>query len=101
MEVMNQHSLAQLVGQPVDICGVARDAAAGAVVLLSDRTPVYIHGLDAWDAKYEGKPVKATGVLRHRHVAPEARVDADGAVSHGVSGASYVLEGASWTLDAP
>ena|SRR5437870_1237846 len=96
---MDDKTLAQHVGKQADITGVARDAMAGAVVLTDDRTPVYIDGLRAWDDSVSGSRVRVSGTLRHRGVAPTASVAKDGSVSHGMDGASYVLEDASWQVE--
>jgi predicted oxidoreductase len=66
------------VGRTVTLVGVARDAVAGAVVLLSDRTPVYVAGVDSWDSAWDRKRVRVTGVLRLRAIAPEPKVNEKG-----------------------
>lgn len=95
---MDLHSI---VDRQATVVGTARNAHMGAVVLTEDRTPVYIAGLQEWDGAFDFKKVKASGMLRFRPIAPIASVDADGAVSHGMSGAVFVLDGASWSLDKP
>ena len=42
-----------LVGQNVTLIGVAYDAHSGAMLLLSDETPVFISGLDCWDDEWD------------------------------------------------
>ncbi len=88
-------SLDQLVGNNVTIEGTARNAAAGAVVLTEDRTPVYVAGLERWDRTLDGKKVSASGTLRRE--ASDELVNAKGEHNSGV-GAHFVLEGPSWKL---
>jgi len=81
----------------VTITGVARNAMAGAVVVVAtaeaeprsvaetkDRPlgsqledleggPVYIEGRDSWDDAFDGKEVKVTGTLIKRSIAPQVR----------------------------
>lgn len=76
--------------------GKARDAKAGAVVVLDSGEPVYIEGLDGWPSDIEGKRVRATGVLKRKKLIPDPVVDSDGAISQGAEGDQTVLEGASW-----
>ena len=90
--------LDSMLDKKATITGVAGNARMGAVVLTDDRTPIYIDGLESWaDTDLAGQQVEVSGTLRSRSLAPQATVDADGAVSHGMDGASsYVLENASW-----
>lgn len=88
--------LQQLVDNDVTIEGTARNAAAGAVVLTDDRTPIYIDGLDAWDRATDGKKVRAKGKLRKRNAGP--LVNTKGEHSHGVPGDRFVLEQPSWSV---
>lgn len=87
------------VGTEATIEGTARNAHAGAVLVTEDRTPIYIDGLSSWSSTgFDGKNVSVTGMLRQRSLAPDPVTDADGAVSHGMDGDSYVFENASWKL---
>ena len=76
--------------------GKARDAKAGAVVVLDGGEPVYIEGLDYWPSDIEGKRVRATGFLKQKKLIPDPVVDSEGAISQGAEGDQTVLEGASW-----
>ena len=86
----------QFLDQTVTLVGVARDAHSGAVVLLSDGTPVYVVGLDEWDEQWNRKQIKITGTLRKRELAPDPEVGPNGEVSHGMFGDALVLEDAVW-----
>jgi len=89
-------SLDQQVGTKVTIRGTARNAAAGAVVLTDDRTPVYVAGLDRWDRATDGKQISASGTLRK--VGGDPVVNDRGEHSHGVPGDRFVLEQPTWTV---
>ena len=86
-----------LVGQNVTLIGVAYDAHSGAMLLLSDETPVFISGLDCWDDEWDRKTLKVSGTLRNKELAPDPEVNEDGEVSHGMFGNSLILDGATWT----
>lgn len=92
-------ALTSQVDQQVTLRGTARNAHLGAVLVMEDRTPVYIDGLDGWNDAFDFQSVAVTGTLRFRSVAPNATVDDDGAISHGMAGANYVFEDATWSLD--
>ena len=78
------------------VSGTAHQAMMGAVVFTAEGTPVYIAGLREWDDGRSGKSIEVTGVLRKKSLGPDPTVDEDGAVSHGIEGTQYVLEGATW-----
>jgi hypothetical protein len=85
-----------LVGQQVTLAGTARDAHEGAVVLLSDRTPVYVKGLFSWDDALDRKKIVVTGTLRLSAGSNEPLVNAAGEHSHGSEGDMLVIEDATW-----
>ena len=87
---------AHLVGQTITLVGTARDAHLGAVVLLSDNTPVFIDGLPMWDDQWDGKRIRVTGLLKDDSIAPDPEVNQQGEVSHGMYGDAFVLVDASW-----
>ncbi len=87
-----------LLGQQITAVGQAFDAHQGAVVLLSDRTPLYVAGLDCWDDAFLRKQVRVSGVLRRGKLAPDPTVNAKGEVSHGMEGEDFIIEQASWEL---
>ncbi|MCP4867292.1 MAG: hypothetical protein GY898_01060 [Proteobacteria bacterium] len=91
--------LATQVGQTITITGEAGNARMGAIVFTPDRTAVYLLGKEEWETENR-QTVTVTGTLRSVSLAPNATVDKDGAVSHGMDGDSWVLEGATWTLDS-
>lgn len=84
------------VGQQVTLVGVAHNAQSGAMVLLADRTPVYVRGLDEWDRKLHKQRVKVVGTLRDGSVAPQATVNAKGEYSAGIDGDALYVEQATW-----
>jgi hypothetical protein len=93
--------LDSMLGQAVTLKGRAGNAMLGAVVVLEDRTPLYVEGLAEWDDAANGRSVSASGVLRRKRLAPEAEWDSQGGRSHGVEGTNWVLEGATWKLESP
>ncbi len=88
-------SLAERAGSQLAVEGVARDAAAGAVVITKDG-PVYVAGLAGWDEATLGQHVIVRGTLRVE--AGGAQVTERGEHVHGVPGDRFVLEAATWSL---
>jgi hypothetical protein len=76
--------------------GVARDAKGGAVVV-TDRGPVYIAGLDAWPAALAGRTVEVTGVLRQMKHIPDP-VGPGNTVAQGAWGEQTVIVEATWRV---
>ncbi|HIA00479.1 MAG TPA: hypothetical protein EYN06_02970 [Myxococcales bacterium] len=86
------------IDQDVTLSGKAFDAMLGAVVVLDDRTPVYVSGVTRWDSATHGQSIEASGTLRKRSLGPDPVTDDDGGISHGIAGTQFVLENAQWTL---
>lgn len=85
----------EFLDQAVTLVGIARNAAAGAMVLLSDGTPVFIRGLTSWDRALDRKQVKVEGI--QRQTPPRGPLsNAKGEHLHGSGGEELVLEGAVW-----
>jgi len=82
--------------QAVTLAGTALDAQSGAVVMLSDRTPVYIADLPYWADEWFKKDIVVSGTLRFRSLAPDPSEDADGNQNPGMPGEDFVLENAVW-----
>jgi hypothetical protein len=90
--------LDRLVDQPVTLTGTARDARLGAVLVLDDRTPVYLAGVEEWPGAANGAQVSVAGTLRRRKLLPDPVVGPDGGISDGLQGLSFVVEGAAWSV---
>ena len=76
--------------------GVARDAKGGAVVV-TDRGPVYVLGLDAWPRDLAGRTVEVTGVVRQKKHLPDP-VGPGNTVAQGAWGRQTVVVEATWRL---
>ncbi len=82
--------------QELTLQGTARNAHAGALVVLSDRRTIYVGGLQEWPEALDRKTVRVTGVLRRRKLAPDPEVNSKGEVSHGMQGSVTVVDDATW-----
>ena len=80
------------LGQKITILGIAKDAKGGAVLLTSDKEPIYIKGLDSWTPELFDKQLKVTGVLKEEKFIPDPIIDEDGSISTGAYGNQLVLE---------
>jgi hypothetical protein len=97
---MEELDLEKKVNQQITVRGTAQNARLGAVIMISDDTPIYLEGSEEWNDDFTEREVDVTGVLRRKLLAPEATVNSQGEISHGIDGANYVLESPSWTLVA-
>jgi hypothetical protein len=78
----------------VTLRGVARDAKGGAVVV-TDRGPVYVAGLDAWPAALAGRTVEVTGIVRQTKHIPDP-VGPGNTVAQGAWGEQTMIVEATW-----
>ncbi len=85
-----------MMDQEVTLLGTARNAHAGALVVLSDRKTIYVLGLQSWPKELDRKQVRVTGTLRRTKLAPDPEVNDEGEVSHGMKGRVTVVADASW-----
>jgi hypothetical protein len=84
--------LKAMVGKRVRIAGTAQNAKGGAVLLV-EKTPLYLAGLEAWPAGVVlGKPVIVGGTIVDRQYLPEASKSTKGEVSQGAVGTQLVIE---------
>ena len=84
------------IGQKITILGIAKDAKGGAVLLTSNKEPIYIKGLDSWPTELFDKQLKVTGVLKEEKFIPDPVIDEDGSISTGAYGDQLVLENAKY-----
>lgn len=80
------------------ITGVAKNAKAGAVVVLGDGNPVYVQGLDEWPDSTLDRNVEVRGVLVDEKMIPDPKVDKNGAISQGAMGDQTVIKKARWMV---
>ncbi|HME55673.1 MAG TPA: hypothetical protein VKM55_25930 [Candidatus Lokiarchaeia archaeon] len=78
------------------IKGIARNAKAGAVVVPTNGSPIYIEHLESWPDDVLGCEIEAKGTLRAKKIIPDPVVDEEGAISQGAAGEQDVLENAQW-----
>ena len=86
----------KLIGQKITILGIAKDAKGGAVILTSEKVPIYIKGLDSWSQELYDKQLKVTGVLKEEKFIPDPEIDENGSISTGAYGDQLVLEHAEF-----
>jgi len=86
----------KLIGQKITIFGIAKDAKGGAILLTSEKVPIYIKGLDYWSPELFDKQLKVTGVLKEEKFIPDPVIDEDGSISTGAYGDQLVLENAEF-----
>ena len=79
------------IGQKITILGIAKDAKGGAILLTSEKVPIYIKGLDSWSPELYDKQLKVTGVLKEEKFIPDPVIDEDGSISTGAYGNQLVL----------
>jgi hypothetical protein len=82
-------------GMKAAATGKAGNAKLGAVVMLTDRVPVYCTPLESWPSDVNGKAVTAHGTLEHTD---EFAAEGGGA---GTSGAVWVLRDCKYDPPSP
>ncbi|RMI29521.1 hypothetical protein [Nocardia stercoris] len=87
--------LADYVGRPVLLLGVADNLLAGAILVCGRNSHVYIDGLDRWPEEQCNRPFEVTGVLAERDSDADLR-GPDGRPRQGI-GRHYVVRDATWT----
>jgi len=75
----------------VSLRGVARNAKAGAVLMMDQETVIYIQGKREWPPEIIGKRVRVDGVLRRDQVYPDVKEE-NGATSQGLPGEQWYVE---------
>jgi hypothetical protein len=91
--VTDAASAAANAGKAAAVTGKAGNAKLGAVVMMSDRVPVYCRPLESWPSEVSGKQITAHGKLEQ---SDEFAAEGGGA---GTSGAVWVLR--DCTYDPP
>lgn len=81
----------------ITVVGVARDAAAGAVVIDDAGVTFFVAGLEAWPASVGRARVRVTGRHRTRALGPAPTLNERGEHAAGMQGESSVLEDARWS----
>ena len=81
----------------VTLQGTAKDAKAGAVLVVADDRPIYLDGLDSWPKEALGKKVQASGILVTRKYIPDP-VNENGEISQGAEGEQWVLAKVQWKI---
>lgn len=87
-------------GEEITVQGTARNAHAGALVVLSDHTTIYVLGLQEWNDDVHRATVRVTGTFVRTELAPDPEVNVKGEVSHGMQGKVSVLADATWEIVA-
>lgn len=85
-------------GTEITIQGTARNAHAGALVVLSDHTTIYVLGLQEWTDQVHRATVRVTGNFIRTSLAPDPEMNAKGEHSHGMQGKVSVLADATWEV---
>ena len=91
------HGVEKVIGQKVTLSGTAKDAKAGAVLITTDETVIYIKELDSWAPELVDQQVSVTGVLKKEKLIPDPEIDKNGGISSGATGTQLVLEKAEYS----
>ena len=97
----NPESITELenaLGTAVTICGVARDAKAGAVVVTVGGVLVYIQDRPRWPQAWLENRVRVGGVLRKKQIYPLIKGDQENP-GQGMYGIPFVLELDQYALE--
>jgi hypothetical protein len=95
MDLIRGSDLEHRLNENVELIGLAQNAKCGAIVVLSDSTPIYIDKMDSWGTQWTNKRIMVTGKLGRRNLTPNA-VSKDGEKSAELSGPVFYIASASW-----
>jgi len=82
------------LAETVVLHGVAHNAKAGAIVLMADKQPVYLLGLEAWPDEIIGGRLRVSGTLQRERIYPAAGVGVQG-----MEGVPFVIETTGYCID--
>lgn len=94
-EVSDAATAAANAGKPAAVKGKAGNAKLGAVVMMTDRVPVYCTPLESWPSEVNGKTVTAHGKLE------QTDEFAAGPGAAGTTGAVWVLRDCKYDPPSP
>lgn len=84
-------ALKDVLGKRVRLAGVAQNAKGGAVLMV-EKQPLYLAGVEAWPSAMVGKPAIVGGTVVDRQYLPQATKGPNGEVSQGAVGSQLVIE---------
>jgi hypothetical protein len=90
VELKTPAELSKNQGKRVVISGTAANAKVGPAVLFNGH-PLYLMVPSPWPSEMHGKPVRLSGIVQSKKVAPDP-VDDDGQIMQGMWGNAWVLE---------
>ncbi|MCO4761670.1 MAG: hypothetical protein KC502_09215 [Myxococcales bacterium] len=85
------------LGKSVTVSGQADSSASGPILVAGDET-FLLTDLGSWPAEIVGKTVEVTGTVGSTSAGDDPLVNAAGEYSHGATGTSATLRGATWTV---
>ena len=94
---MRKNGVEKLIGQKIALLGTARNAKAGAVLITTDESVIYIKGLESWSPELVDQQVSVNGVLKKEKLIPDPEIDKNGGISSGATGTQLVLEKAEYS----
>jgi hypothetical protein len=80
-----------LIGQNVELVGIANNAKGGAVLITQNENVIYIKGLECWPLELMDNQIIVTGLLKREKLIPDPKITENGAISSGAIGLQYVL----------
>jgi hypothetical protein len=84
-------ALKDVLGKRVRLAGIAQNAKGGAVLMV-EKQPLYLAGVEAWPSARVGKPAIVGGTVVDRQYLPQATKGPKGEVSQGAVGSQLVIE---------
>jgi hypothetical protein len=95
---LEKHEPSATLPATVALSGIAKDAKAGAVLLVGEaKMPVYLEGMAGWPDKDLNHERNVEGIIVSKRYIPEATRDERGAWSQGVEPGS----GPEWVIEKP
>ena len=98
MKLLTDNDIDKMIDQNVTFVGTAKNAKAGAVLITTDNSAIYIKGLDYWEPELLDQQLTVSGVLKKEKFIPDPVIDKSGGISTGAHGKQLVLENAEYSI---
>ena len=95
---MTDYDIDKMIDQNVTLIGTAKNAKAGALLITTDNSAIYIKGLDYWAPELLNQQLTVSGVLKKEKFIPDPVIDKSGGISTGATGKQLVLENAEYSI---
>ena len=95
---MTDNDIDKMIDQNVTLIGTAKNAKAGAILITTENSAIYIKGLDYWAPELLNQQLTVSGVLKREKFIPDPVIDKSGGISTGAYGIQLILDNAEYSI---